>query len=157
MRRKDREVQNKEEILDILRRCDTVRVSMHGEKYPYTVPFSFGMETIDGSVTIYFHCAVSGMKSDLLAKDPHVCVEADHFIKVNKTDHGITTLYESVIGFGKCFLVEDIDEIKHGLALIIEHYGYSDYPLDSCSGLQHLQCWKIVLEEITGKRNLPKA
>ena len=34
MRRKDREVQNRAEIFDILNRCDTVRIAMHGDKYP---------------------------------------------------------------------------------------------------------------------------
>ena len=34
MRRKDREVQDRQEIFDILRRCDTVRIGIQGEKYP---------------------------------------------------------------------------------------------------------------------------
>ena len=155
MRRKDREVQSKEEIFDILRRCETIRISMFGEKYPYTVPISFALEIIDDTAIIYFHCATSGLKLDLLAKNPQVCVEGDRLIKVETSEHGITARYESVIGFGKCLFIEDVDEIKHGLKLLTEHYGYSDYPLDGCGGLQNLLVGKIVLEEITGKRNLP--
>lgn len=34
MRRKDQEVQDRQEIFDILRRCDTVRIGIQGEKYP---------------------------------------------------------------------------------------------------------------------------
>lgn len=48
-----------------------------------------------------------------------------------------------------------MDEIKHGFKRLTEHYGFSDYPLERCAGLQHLLVGKIVLEEITGKRNLP--
>lgn len=57
MRRKDREVQDRQEIFDILRRCDTVRIGIQGEKYPYVVPVSFGMEVVNDQAVVYFHCA----------------------------------------------------------------------------------------------------
>ena len=155
MRRKDREVQTAAEIFDMLNRCDTVRIAMHGEKYPYVVPVSFGAEMVGGKVVIYFHCARKGMKLDLLKADPHVCVEGDRFIKVETTDHGITTRYESVIGFGECSVVSDPDEVIHGLKLLTEHYGYMDYSLESCRSLEVLYVGRIVLDEMTGKRNLP--
>ena len=155
MRRKDREINNIEEIFDILTHCDTVRIGFHGEKYPYIVPVSFGAEMVDGKAVVYFHCARQGMKLDLLKANPHVCVEGDIFIKTETTDHGITTRYESVIGFGECVLVENTDEIVHGLQLLTEHYGYHNYSLEHCRGLEHLFVGKIVIDEITGKRNLP--
>lgn len=155
MRRKDREVQNRAEMLDILNRCDTVRIAMHGEEYPYAVPVSFGMEEADGKVIVYFHCARQGLKVDLLKANPFVCVEGDIFIRVEETAHGITARYESVIGFGKCELLTDTEEIKHGLKVLLDHYGYNDYPLDRCMGLDHVFVGKIVLDTITGKRNLP--
>ena len=155
MRRKDREVQDRAEIFDILKRCDTVRIAMHGEQYPYVVPVSFGMEVVDNKAIIYFHCAKEGFKVDLLKENPFVSVEGDIFIKVEKTEHGITARYESVIGFGECQFITDIDEIKHGLKVLLEHYGHDEYPLERCGGMEHLLLGKIVLDEITGKRNLP--
>ena len=155
MRRKDREVQSLDEIFDILNRCDTVRVAFRGEEYPYVVPVSFGAELVNGKVIVYFHCAREGMKLELLKKDPRICVEGDIFIRTETTNHGITTRYESVIGFGECRIVEDEKEIKHGLKLLTEHYGYLDYSLDRCRALEHLYVVKAVLSEITGKRNLP--
>ena len=77
MRRKDREVQDRAELFDILKRCDTVRIAMHGEQYPYVVPVSFGMEVIDNKAIIYFHGATEGFKIDLLQANPFVCVEGD--------------------------------------------------------------------------------
>jgi len=155
MRRKDREVTDPAEIFDILLRCDTLRIAMCGGEYPYIVPVSFGAETARGQVCVYFHCAREGMKLDLLRADPRVAVEGDIFIKTETTDHGITTRYESVIGFGECSFPEDEEEIKHGLRLICGHYGYADYSLDDCRALQFLHVGKIVLRELTGKRNLP--
>ena len=57
-------------------------------------------------------------------------MEGDIFIRTETTDHGITTRYESVIGFGTCRIAEDEQEIKHGLKVLTEHYGYRDYSLD---------------------------
>ena len=130
---------------------------MHGDRYPYIVPVSFGLEDEDGQVIIYFHCAQQGLKVDLLKTNPSVCVEGDIFMQVEKTAHGITARYESVIGFGTCELLTDAEEIKHGLKLLLDHYGYYDYPLDHCMGLSHVFVGKIVLDTITGKRNLPGA
>ena len=110
MRRKEREIQDRQEIFDVLRRCDTVRIGIMGEKYPYVVPVSFGMEVVDDKAVIYFHCARQGMKLDLLAKNNNVCVEGDIFIKIEPTAHGITARYESVIGFGTCNFVEDPED-----------------------------------------------
>lgn len=155
MRRKDREVQSKEEIFDILNKCDTVRIAMQGGQYPYVVPVSFGMEIVDNRAVIYFHCAKEGLKVDLLKANPYVCVEGDIFIKVEKTAHGITARYESVIGFGKCQFVTDNDEIIHALKVLLEHYGQTDYPLEHCGSMNHLLIGKIMLDEITGKVNLP--
>ncbi|MBQ4436847.1 MAG: pyridoxamine 5'-phosphate oxidase family protein [Clostridia bacterium] len=155
MRRKDREVTDPQEIFDILKRCDTVRIAVYGEEYPYIVPVSFGTEMIEGKAVVYFHCAREGLKVDLIRANPRVCVEGDIFIKIEPTDHGITTRYESVIGFGECRFVEDMDEIVHGLKVLTEHYGYYNYPLERCRGIEHLFVGKIVLDEMTGKRNLP--
>ena len=155
MRRKDREVTDPQEIFDILKRCDTVRIAVYGEEYPYIVPVSFGTEMIVGKAVVYFHCAREGLKVDLIRANPRVCVEGDIFIKIEPTDHGITTRYESVIGFGACRFVEDMDEIVHGLKVLTEHYGYYNYPLERCRGIEHLFVGKIVLDEMTGKRNLP--
>ncbi|MBQ9454032.1 MAG: pyridoxamine 5'-phosphate oxidase family protein [Desulfovibrio sp.] len=156
MRRKEREVKDIAEIFDILKRCDTIRIGIQGSKYPYVVPVSFGAELLNQKPIIYFHCAREGMKIDLLAANPHVCVEGDIFLKTEKTKHGITTRFESVIGFGECHVVSDIEGIKHGLKILTEHYGYFDYPLDRCKSIQHLLVGKIILEKITGKRNLPE-
>ena len=155
MRRKDREVREPEEIFDILNRCNTVRIAVQGGEFPYVVPVSFGAEMQDGKPVIYFHSAREGMKVDLLKANPAVCVEGDIFIKTEATDHGITTRYESIIGFGECTFLSEPDEILHGLKVLTDHYGYYDYSLESCRSLQYVFVGKIVLDKITGKRNLP--
>lgn len=156
MRRKDREVTEFQQIVDILSRCDSIRIGINGNEYPYVIPVSFGMEIAEGKVVVYFHSAIKGMKIDLLNANNKICVEGDIFIRTEDTAHGITTRYESVMGFGRCVFLNDITDIIHGLKLICEHYGYSDYQVESCGSLTHVMVGKITLDKIFGKRNLPQ-
>lgn len=154
MRRKDREVQGAGEVFDILIRCDTVRIGVNGREHPYVVPVSFGAEMVGEKPVVYFHCARQGMKLDLIRQDARVCVEGDIFLGVETTERGITTRYESIVGFGECRFVAEEDEVAHGLRLLCEHYGFDSYPIDRCRGLEYLLVGKIVLDEVSGKRNL---
>lgn len=157
MRRTEREITDRQEIFDVLRRCDTLRIAMQGDDAPYIVPVSFGMEVVEDQAVVYFHCAQAGRKLDLLRAHPRMCVEGDVYLGVEKTAHGVTTRYESVIGTGECRFLSAPEEILHGLKLLTEHYGYFDYPLERCAGLKHLLVGRIALDEISGKRNLPGA
>ena len=51
--------------------------------------------------------------------------------------------------------MEDDGEILEGLRLICEHCGFPDVSLDTCLGLAAVRIYRIELESITGKRNLP--
>ncbi len=155
MRRKEREVTDRSEILAILSRCDTLRIGMQGDRFPYVVPVSFALEAAEGQIAVYFHCAREGRKVELLRAHPEVCVEGDIFHRTEEMAHGITARYESVIGFGRCAFPEDEDEVRRALRLLNERYGYPDFPLDRCRNLSRVLVGKITLEEITGKRNLP--
>ncbi|MBB2183276.1 pyridoxamine 5'-phosphate oxidase family protein [Lachnospiraceae bacterium MD1] len=155
MRRKDREITDMIEIINILKNCNTLRIAMNGENYPYMVPVSFGLEVINDTLTLYFHCAKEGTKLDHIHGNANVCFESDIFLGYEKTARGITTRYRSVIGFGRCILVEDSNEILYGMCSITSHCGFSDYPVDNCPELQHTNIYKIEVDSITGKNNLP--
>ena len=72
MRRKDREITDKNAIVEVMRRCEVCHVAFHGEEFPYVVPMLFGMEERDGEITLYFHGAKTGRKHDLLGKNNKV-------------------------------------------------------------------------------------
>ncbi len=52
MRKSDREIKEIEAILDVLDRCDTIRLGLFGEEYPHVVPLSFGYAYGEGKVKI---------------------------------------------------------------------------------------------------------
>lgn len=68
MRKFDREIRDYNEILRLLDECQTIRLALHDEPYPYVVPLSYGWEERDGKLFVYFHCAKEGKKLDLIAK-----------------------------------------------------------------------------------------
>lgn len=154
MLRKDREITDPAEILAVLRRCDTVRLGLRGEEYPYVVPVSFGLAEEDGRPVLYFHGARAGLKTALLKARPEVCVEADRLLRYERTAHGITARCESVIGFGRAVPVEGAEKLA-GLRAINEHCGFPDYPVESCASLAGTAVYKIALVSLTGKRNPP--
>lgn len=98
--------------------CDTLRIGIMGDPYPYIVPVSFGMEVAeDGKPVLYVHSSKEGEKVNRLRAHPEVCIEADQFLGVEKTAAGITARYESIIGYGKCAFVSDPEERKKGSVL----------------------------------------
>ena len=106
MNRKDRAIADQTDCVQLLRRCDTLRLGLWDGTMPYVVPVSFGMEVIDNQVILYIHGAARGKKVYCLTQHPQVCVEGDIFYKVEPTLMGITARYESVIGFGTAEKVE---------------------------------------------------
>ena len=89
-----------EPIKPRLDECQTIRLALHDEPYPYIVPLSYGWEERDGKIYIYFHCAKEGKKLDLIEKNSNVCVEVDSLAGYRSTGHGITADYKSAIAFG---------------------------------------------------------
>ena len=72
-----------------------------------------------------------------------------------KCDNGdITAVYESVIGTGDAeLLTEQIDKVN-ALKVMLEHYKESGFPVTSCKGLPQVEVFRVVLKEVSGKRNL---
>jgi len=151
MRRSEREVTGFDEITDILRRADTIRLGLHAEPYPYVVPLSFGFETDGDKIIVYFHGAKEGLKCDLIKRNANVCVEADIFRRY--ADGDPTTEYESFIGFGAARLVTG-GEAERGVGLMLEHCGYAGFEYDRAYLTERTAIYKITLDSFTGKRHL---
>ena len=156
MRRADREITAWPELVDVLRRADTIRLGLHDEPYPYVVPLSFGFEDCGGQIALYIHGAKKGLKHTLLARNHHVCVEAGIFHRYAEIPAGgLTTVYESVIGFGTAEIVEGETAMK-GLELICSHCGFHGHVIDEAA-LAHVRVYRITLVSITGKRRKREA
>ena len=78
MRRTGREITDRQELLDVMARCDVCRLALNDESgYPYVVPLNFGMEERDGTLYLLFHGAMTGTKYDRMERDPRATFEMD--------------------------------------------------------------------------------
>ena len=104
MRRTDREITDRQELLDVMARCDVCRLALNDESgYPYVVPLNFGMEERDGTLYLLFHGAMTGTKYDRMERDPRATFEMDcgHMLCTDEAKGMCTMAYESVIGRGR--------------------------------------------------------
>ena len=151
MRKSDREICDRKEIVDFLSSCDTISIGFFDREYPYVVPVSFGLEDNGEALILYYHGAIVGKKNELAKLNPNVCVEADCFNQYVKLHDGVTADYQSFIGFGKVY--ECLEEEKErGLALLMKHCGYDEYTPGGCSIFDYTDVRKIVLESFSCKK-----
>ena len=148
MRRKDREIKDKAEIERIIQEALVCRVALSDGDSPYVFPVCFGFK--DG--TIYFHSAQEGKKIEILKKNNKVCFEMDIDTKLIEGEKGCEwgIRYSSVIGFGTASFIEDIEEKKKALHVLLAHYSDKSYEFPEPS-LDQVAIIKIRVESMTGK------
>jgi nitroimidazol reductase NimA-like FMN-containing flavoprotein (pyridoxamine 5'-phosphate oxidase superfamily) len=148
MRRKDKEITDRNEIELIIEKSTVCRLAMADDNGPYIVPLCFGFR----NNTLYFHSAADGKKLRILKKNPRVCFEFDGDCEVRAgvkaCDFGMR--YRSVIGFGTAAFVEAAAAKREALDIIMKHYaeGAFDYPDAS---VNRISVFKVEIETMTGK------
>ena len=150
MKRSDREIKDQKEIETIVERADVCRIGLSDGNMPYIVPMNFGYK----DNCLYFHCAKEGKKIDIIKRNNSVCFEMDidHvFLKPEGRPCGWSAKYQSVIGFGKAFIVETFEEKSEALNIITQHYGGDYYPF-SKDELEKVIIIRIEIVSITGKK-----
>ena len=93
MRRRDREIKEFDEIVKIIKKCDSLVLGLNDEGYPYLVSLNFGMDIEDGQLYLYFHCAKEGKKLDLIQKDNRATFEMDHAHQSVSKVYGKSKIY----------------------------------------------------------------
>jgi len=149
MRRKDREIKDKAEIERIIQKALVCRVGLSDGDSPYVFPVCFGFK----GGTIYFHSAQEGKKIEILRKNNKVCFELDIDTELVEGEGGCDwgIRYSSVIGFGTASFVEDIEEKKKALHVLLGHYSDKAYEFPEPS-LSEVAVIKICVESMTGKK-----
>ena len=147
MRRKEKEIVERERLMSILERSRTMRLGLSDGDEPYVVPVSFGVE----ENAIYVHSAPEGRKLDVIRKNPMVCFEVDEGelrVKGEPCTWGMR--YESVIGWGRAKIIEEREAKEAGLGAIVRHYGASP-PFRFDDSIDRTVVIRIEIERMTGK------
>ncbi len=158
-----REIRNRRRALteaearEILARAEHGVLATAGEDGgPYAVPLNHVL----ADDVLYLHCAREGHKLENIAYHDRVSYCAVASAQVVPEE--LSTLYESAIVFGRAALVEDADEKRRALKLLVERFCGSGAEQDKrfeesfARQGQGTAVIRIQIERITGKAHREK-
>jgi uncharacterized protein len=150
MRRKEREIKDREAIDAIIRECRVCRLGLSDGGQPYVVPLSFGY---DGE-SFYFHGASTGRKIDILRANNRVCFELDILGALRPSDEACrwSAGYRSVIGFGIAEIVELPEAKRKILGVIMAQYSDETFSFTD-EAVHRTTVIKVHVDSITGKQS----
>ncbi|MEE9912092.1 MAG: pyridoxamine 5'-phosphate oxidase family protein [Deltaproteobacteria bacterium] len=151
MRRSEREIKDRTEIDAILQEAMVCRIAMAAGNQPYVVPVNFAVS----DHRLYFHCAKTGKKIDMLQSNPSVCFEVDipGDLRVAETACSWGMTYKSVIGFGQACFIEDDREKRAALDILMKKYSGRDSFSYADNVLDKVLLIGINIKTISGKRS----
>lgn len=151
-------IRRQDRVLDNNRAIELLQIAEYGflslgeseNGYAYGIPISFAYDKEEN--TLYFHCAPEGHKLDNLKRNNKVS-----FCVVGKTQpisEKFTTLYESVIVFGKANIYLSDEEKRISLRKLVEKYCPEHIELGETymdKSFHRTFTFKIEIERITAK------
>jgi nitroimidazol reductase NimA-like FMN-containing flavoprotein (pyridoxamine 5'-phosphate oxidase superfamily) len=130
--RREREVTDPAQILDILNRSKIVHIAMVDGDEPYMVPMNYGSTMEDGKLTLYLHGAKKGRKLDVMRANPKVffSMECDvqPFPGAVACKYG--TAYSCVMGAGIAHILEEPAEKQIALTRFMKTQTGLDFDFD---------------------------
>ena len=141
-----------EECIRILENGTSGVLAVAGDDdYPYAVPLSYAYK--DGA--LWFHGAITGHKIDAIERCSKVS-----FCVIDRDDvvpEKLTTVYRSVIAFGKAYVLDDERKIAQGARIIGEKYlpGMHDrIESEIAQSMPKLNVIRMDIEHMTGKEGV---
>ena len=130
--KRERQVTDPEQILHILDTGKVLRLGLAVDNEPYVVPMNYGYTMEDGKLTLYLHSAVQGKKLDMMRANPRVFFEIDcdlmPFEGRVPCQYGL--VYSSIMGRGNAVLVEDVEEKKRAMTILMKTQTGKDFTFE---------------------------
>jgi len=154
VRRTDREIVDADEINAILRSGKFATIAMAREDEPYVVSLSYGYDEAISS--LYFHCARDGRKIDILRENPKVC--ATVILDDGYVDGNCEHVFKSVVIHGTMHIIEDIDDKRHALRVLLGHlesnpHTHLEKSLPDDEAYRKVGVLQLCIVEMTAKRS----
>lgn len=150
MRRKDREIIDKDKIIKILDECKVCRLAMLDSKGLYIVPLNFAYH-YENNLILYFHSALNGRRINVFKENPNVAFEMDTHHQLKESDNACqySYYYQSIIGNGKIEFAND-SEKKEILKLFMKHQTQKDFVFDD-KMCRNVCVFKLIVESMSVK------
>jgi len=145
------EHKDQELIEAIIRSCEICFAGVvTPENVPYVLPMNFGYK--DG--IIYLHSAPTGRVITALENNPNICItfSTDHELVFQHPQVACSYRMKSksVVAFGKVNFIEDMDQKREALNIIMKQYSDKEFNYSE-PAIRNVKIWVIPVEEISCK------
>ena len=129
MPKRERQVTDPQQILEILDKAKVMHLGLCENNEPYVVPMNYGYTMEDGKLVMYLHSAVRGKKLDMLQANPNVffAIDCDITPFEGKLPCQYGMVYSSIMGMGTAALVEDVEEKKKAMSILMKTQTGKDF------------------------------
>lgn len=153
MRKQEREITDEFELRDIINKRKYAIIAMSKDNEPYIVTLSYGYDGINNN--LYFHTGTKGLKLDFIQSNPNVCATIIDDMGYINGECGHE--YKSIVMFGKMSIIEDMDEKKHGMEIVLNHLEQAptiikERVLKNDEAYTSIVVLKLEISEISGKK-----
>ena len=132
MTKRERQITDLSQIRDILDRGKVLHLGLCADNMPYVVPMNYGYTMEGEKLTVYLHSAVRGKKLDLLQANPNVsfAIDCDLIPFAGKLPCQYGLAYSSIMGRGTAQLVEDVEEKKKAMSILMKTQTGKDFSFE---------------------------
>ena len=148
-----------EEIARILDTAKVLHMGLAVDNEPYVLPMNYGYVLEDGKLTLYLHSAVKGRKLDMIRANSKVSfsIDCDRMPFEGKVPCQYGMVYSSVMGKGTATIVEDVEEKKQAMSILMKTQTGKDFTFNERL-VSIVAVIRIDVAEYTAKhRPLPEA
>ena len=158
MTKRERQITDREQILRILDTARVLHLGLAVDNEPYVVPMNYGYTMEADRLILYLHSALRGKKLDMVRSNPKVFFELEcdltPFDGEKPCQYGLS--YSSVMGRGTAQIVEDVEEKKRAMAVLMKSQTGTDFSFDDRM-VQIVAVIRIDVTEYTAKhRPMPQ-
>ena len=158
MTKRERQLTDPQQILEILDKAQVMHLGLCENNEPYVVPMNYGYTMEEGKLVLYLHGATQGKKLDMIRANPNVFFEIDcdvvPFEGILPCQYGLS--YSSVMGKGTARIVEDVEEKKQAMSILMKTQTGKDFEFNERL-VSIVAVVRIDVEEYTAKhRPLPE-
>lgn len=127
--KRERAVTDKEEVVNILDKCQIIHIGMLDEDEVYIVPMNYGYTYEGDQLTFYVHGAKKGRKMDVIAANPKVSFEMECDVNPfpGKAACQYGTSYGCIMGKGVATILEDPQEKMQALSILMKTQTGKDF------------------------------
>ena len=159
MTKREQQITDPNQILHILDTAKVLHLGLAVNNEPYVVPMNYGYLMEDGKLTLYLHSAVRGKKLDMVRANANVFFELECDLQPFEgrvpCQYGL--VYSSVMGRGKAHIVEDVEEKKQAMSILMKTQTGKDFTFEDRL-VTIVSVIRIDVETYTAKhRPLPEA